>query len=165
MFSARRRLGNTTFQATHLLCVWVLRTNASVSAKGGSCLLGGRVDASLSPILWLSFADPSASVTGAEVGIEVRGVVERAAGNLHHVWHAHAKFRLSTDLRTRALCAAVLISDAALPQMEVPWGSKGLANRDTHAIILKRANFLTPSPACSQPHCRGAGCRRKWMAA
>ena len=98
--AGRRGNAAATFQATHLLCVWVVLINASVSdlssdcpagaralngessAKGGSCLLGGRVDASLSPILWLSFATPGGSMTGAEMGIDVRGVVERAAGNL-----------------------------------------------------------------------------------
>ena len=111
MLGGMGRRGNAaTFQATHLLCVWVVLINASVlglssecpagaralkgesSSEGGSCLLGGRVDASLSPILWLSFAAPGGSMTGAEVGIDVRGVIERAAGNLHHVGRAHAKF-------------------------------------------------------------------------
>jgi hypothetical protein len=48
---------------------------------GGSCLLTGRVDTSSSvPSLRLAFADAGGSATGAEMGIEVRGVVERAAG-------------------------------------------------------------------------------------
>ena len=48
---------------------------------GGSCLLTGRVDTSTSaPSLRLAFADAGGSSTGAEMGIEVRGVVERAAG-------------------------------------------------------------------------------------
>ena len=48
---------------------------------GGSCLLTGRVDASSStPSLRLAFADAGGSATGAEMGIQVRGVVERAAG-------------------------------------------------------------------------------------
>lgn len=107
MFGGRGR--SNAVQAIQLLCVWVVLINASVldlssecpagarslkgesSSEGGSCLLGGRVDASLSPILWLSFAAPGGSMTGAEVGIDVRGVIERAAGNLH-VGRAHAKF-------------------------------------------------------------------------
>ncbi len=160
---------------------------------GGSCLLTGRVDTSSAPSLRLAFADAGGSATGAEIGIEVRGVVERAAGiKPAAVACDHDKFTMQPQVgttcsdacRARGACAAMPLPrvrgqscraltcsvpsaddcNAALPQMGAQWASKGLAARGTRATVLKTATSRIRAPPCWRPSCRGATSRRKWMA-